>query len=357
MRKNIFSEIGWLLAAALCMTAVWAPPTFAGPPFKGTASGNDFIQCTIDSATGSFAETQSNYTVQGDCQVSHQNPDPKGGSTFPDMTEAFIWTAVGTYQPGKYNTGETISVRRPTSTQFTTPVIATFTSTMLCGQDPWLQPDGLSCGSVRYQQTGTLGTSQGDQMVQAYLTQTNPMVPRSSMLSAQQRAALVQQYQKQHLSSLNLQSKPTALPAQPPAAATAGPSNLAGANRVAFSTAPIIVAPTPNTHAVEGFYVKVTVAGSYTGTEGVYVQFTWVDTPATQNPHPYVNTWPITLKDLVNGIAVPSYITRGQYGRWQVRAQITSPTAGAWGSPVLFYLDKIIVPPLSPNRALSPAFK
>jgi len=344
MKTRISWQPSILFLAVLYLGVISSAPVGAGPPFKGTDYGYEFIRCTIDSVTGSFVQTQSTYTVQGDCQVNHKNPDPKGGSTFADVTEAFNWTAVGTYQPGKYNATETISVRIPSSTQFTTPVIATFYSTMLCGQDPWLKPDGLSCGSVRSQQTGTLGTGQGDQLVQAYLTQTNPVIPRSSMLSAQQRAALNQQYQKQLVTNLN--SKPAeGIPSKPPVAPAAH-SNLADASRAALLAAPMIISPTANSHVGEGqFQVKGTVTGSHTGTEGVYVQFTWVDTPANYNPRPFVNIFNISLRDLVNGITVPNYITRSQYGRWQVRAQIVSPTVGAWGSPVLFYVDKIILKP------------
>jgi hypothetical protein len=333
--------VALFLVSILSITGLW-PALLFGGAFKGTPSGYDYIQCTIDSVTGSFAQTQSTYTVQGDCQAYYKAPDPQGGSTFADLTDAFIWTAVGTYQPGKYATTETISVRRPTSTQFTTPVIATITSTMLCGQDPWLQPDGLSCGSVRYQQTGTLGSTNGDAEVQAYLTTTSPVVPRSSLLSAQQRAALNQQYQKQLLSNLNLQAKPTVVPVKPPTAATTNPSNLSNTSRVAILTAPAITAPIANSTVYEGqFQVKGTTNGSYTGAELVYVEFTLLGTSTAPSANSFVNIFNISLKDLLAGITVPSTITRGGIGRWQVRAQIFNPNAGPWGLPVIFNIAKL----------------
>jgi len=335
MKKGITSRIGWLLAAAL-FTA--NPGVALASAFRGTEPTDEYyVQCEINSASGAFAQAQSTYTVKGDCEEYDKKNDKQAGtSTFPILVAAFNWTAAGTYQPATHNTTETISLSRPTSTQFTTPVVYTLTAAMLCGQDPWLRPDGLSCGSVRYQAPNTQGlTSYENDIVQS-LYATNPVVPKSSLLKAQQRAALIQQYQRQLVSNAP-QNKPALVS---PRDVTKNPANRNNANRVMQIAAPIITSPKANSNNVEGgFQIKAMVPpGSYTGAEGVYVHFTFLGTATAPSANSFVNIFNISLKDLVNGITVPSYITRSGQGRWLVRAQIASPDAGPWSAAVPFNL-------------------
>jgi len=332
MKKGNTSRIGWLLAAALFTTN---PGAALASAFRGTPTDNYFLRCEINSVSGAFAQAQFTYTVKGNCEEMMQKT---GSSTFADPVAAFNWTAVGTYQPGNHNAAETISLTRPTSTQFTTPVVYTLTATMLCGQDPWLQPDGLSCGSVRYQASNTQGLTTDEIMIVQSLYATNPIVPKSSLLSPQQRAALVQQYQHQLVINAP-RNKPALLP---PAVGTVNPANPNNRNRVVLASAPVITLPIANSNNVEGrFQVKATVPGSHTGAEGVYVQFTFLGAASAPSANSFANTFPISLKDLVNGIAVPSYITRGGQGRWLVRAQIASPNPGPWSAAVPFTLTAL----------------
>ncbi len=349
MKKNNVAQTWLLIAAVLYSIIGHAPSVFAHGAFTGPTEAEQHINCRIDSAAGAFSEAQSTYTVKGDCQVTTKQPDPKGGSTFGDVTDQFNWTAVGTYQPGKYNTTETIAVRKWNANP-SAPPLATIFSTMLCRQDPWLRPDGLSCGSVQYQQTSTLGSETLDGYVQSYLTQTNPVVPRSSMLNPQQRAALNQEYQSQLVATLNSKNKAAQMPPKLPATATTTPANPNNTNRIFQASAPVITLPIANTANFEGrFQVKARVPGSYTGAEGVYVQFTYLGNATTPNQNSFVNIFNITLKDLVNGITVPTYITRGGQGRWLVRAQIITPNAGPWSAAVPFIVSQLSSTNVTPS--------
>lgn len=203
MARNTSSRMSWLLAAALYIAGVHTASALAGPAFKSTeAYYYNHIRCAVDAVKGNFSKTQATYTVRGNCEVYQR--DFNAGGSLPEVIDAFDWMAVGTYRSANFNAVETISVRRANSAQVTTPIIATFTASMSCKEDPWLEPDGLffqACGSVRYQETGTLGSTAEDQDVQGYLYGASYFIPRSSMLSAQQRAALYQQYQNQLVST------------------------------------------------------------------------------------------------------------------------------------------------------------
>ncbi len=329
MTNSIVSRMWWLLATALLLGQPAA--ALAVAPYAGNSYSAPVVQCAIDSVSGAFTAAQSQYTVKGDCE------EPSGNST----SAAFNWTAVGIYQPGTHNVSETISVSKAVNNQFTVPVAFTLSATMVCGQDPWRQPDGLSCGSVRYQAPNSQDLTPAENEILGFLYANAPVVPRSSVLNAQQRAALNQQYESQ-LARLNSQNKVALIPPKPPATATTNPTNPNNANRVFLASAPVITLPPANSGNIEGrFQVKATVAGSYTGNEGVYVQFTHLGNATAPNANSFVNTFNITLKDLVSGITVPNYITRGGQGRWLVRAQIITPNAGPWSAAVPFVLTSL----------------
>ncbi len=328
MTKDNSARIWLLLAPALLFGQPAAALAVAS--YAGNSYSTPVIQCAIDSVSGAFTEAQSQYTVKGDCEES------SGTST----GAAFNWTAVGIYQPGTHNVSETISVSKA-SNQFTVPVAFTLSATMVCGQDPWRQPDGLSCGSVRYQAPNSQDLTQPENDILNSLYAKAPVVPRSSVLTAQQRAALNQQYQRQ-LVSLNSRNKPALTPSKLPGGASATVPNPANANRVVLASAPVITLPVANSNNVEGrFQVKARIAGSYTGAEGVYVQFTYLGNATAPNQNSFVNTFNTSLKDLVNGITIPNYITRGGQGRWLVRAEIVSPNAGPWSAAVPFTLTAL----------------
>ena len=289
-----------------------------------------FAQCGIDKIAGNFTEQQSTYSITGSCE--ELTPDPKGGGTPPIVLAKFIWSAAGTYQPGKYNgqfnTTEALSVRRDAKS----PLLTNFYDSMFCKQDPWLEPYGLSCGPTNNQAANTgdaPGLTFGDiaaaHDINDYLydqldSRHPPVLPISSRLSAQQRDALVQQYNKQ-LASNSRQ------------------------RLVRVPSAPVITLPIANSNNVEGrFQVKGQPIGSstYTGAELVYVQFTFLGTATAPGPTSFVNTFKISLKDLFTGVTVPNTITRGGQGRWLVRAQIVDPpNAGPWSASVPFNLNAL----------------
>ncbi len=192
MTRNIPSRTWWLIAMALFITALDAASALAGSAFTSSeAYYYNHIRCTVNAAKGNFSKMQATYNVEGSCEIYQR--DFNAGASVPPVIDTFDWTAVGIYQPASFNAVETISVRRGNFGVLTTPVVATFTARMSCKEDPWLEPNGLffqACGSVRYQEKGTLASPAEDRDMQAYLYGASYFIPRSAMLSAQQRAAL-----------------------------------------------------------------------------------------------------------------------------------------------------------------------
>ncbi|HJT21145.1 MAG TPA: hypothetical protein VJ746_11780 [Nitrospira sp.] len=312
----------------LCVFFYFSVEAFAHGAFTAPPSAQLTTGCTIQSVSGNFSLAQATYTVQGNCEVDKKDPDPKGGSTFPYPIDYLSWKAVGTFDSTTHAAMETVNIWRNDPGQ----IVATYTAGMTCLEDPWREA-GLTCSSITFQKRGSLG-SYDNWFNQDFYT-TNTLVPLSSMLTSQQRAALNQEYS-------------TALAAL---RGTATPNNLGGVDRsAAILSAPIIILPRAESHVVEGqFQVKGTienVKAPLQGNENVYLFFTC---PTTS----YTNQWPVALKDFLNGITVPAYITRGGYGcHWQVRAQLSSPTGnGPLGVPITFYLDKLATIPLNPNRS------
>jgi hypothetical protein len=179
------------------------------------------IQCIINGIDGDFSIAESRYSAQGGCSVfldyNRNYPNPQSGtSTFDNQKLAyqFLWSGVGSYNPETKNTAEKITIGYACGPSYTDPgrfprcssppqvdaplgnsVLAHITSRMACTQDPWREPSG-ACGSVHSDIDGDRGEKNEPSGPGIYEQGLNPirLVPRTSMISVQQRAALNKQY-------------------------------------------------------------------------------------------------------------------------------------------------------------------
>lgn len=322
----------------------------AGPPFtavKRDVSG----RCGIQAINGQFSGNESRYQSRGDCDILRDTNDANA-STFDKVSIIgnIQWTGQGSYQSfggGVYaktlpnNTSEVISVRQ-TLVDYPGQVwVGTLSATMTCTADPWREPDSRGCAAIRREKSGSI-----DERVDSLYT-TNLVVPRTSLLHPNLRAALQQQYthamqmqQLQRMQNTPAGATTKSLPSLGQRASNAGVSQ--GATQAPILIGPLtITLPVANSRVVQGkLQVKASPPAGFTdiNAASAWLEFTWLDTPPTAKVRPYVNTYPVTLSALMKGHPVPVQVTAGQTGRWQVRARITSPALGAWSTAVPFVL-------------------
>ncbi len=307
--------------------------------------------CAASQATSSHTSTSSTYTVTGACNLfvtSRGITSPSGGSVVD-------WRATGSHQPNTKATVETVTL---TLTDGGKPIATgSIHSSMQCGSDPWrILPTGPCRLVARTTQPPSLAGYLS--MAQQQLLQDAPQLPLSVKLSPSQRAALEKQYQ---LSFATRQKPGVAGPFRDtPMGSPLSPANQAGvgAATTAVPDWPVIVDPKPEAHVVQGqFIIKATPPHIGNGFSAE-LEFTWLDASALNR---YVNIWPVSMDQLVKGMAVPAGVTRGQAGRWQVRARVSNPTTGSWSAPVSFTLHltqptQSLQKPLAPQQSPSQGF-
>jgi hypothetical protein len=67
------------------------------------------------------------------------------------------------------------------------------------------------------------------------------------------------------------------------------------------------------------------------------LEFRWLDAPPTQPP--YIYTFAVETPKLLQDYLVDQQVTRGNAGRWEVRARIAAqPVPGPWSLPARFQL-------------------
>lgn len=183
----------WVAAAVFCVSVSY-PPFSRATPFDAAPDPTITSSCTIQAVEGNFSSLPFHYTTRGACRIDadYNTPGSGNSSTFDQVkqTGEAQWSAVGTYNPTSKETTENITVRQITSAAPGYVATGTIFTTMVCAKDPWVQPDGLSCGSASPQTTGFI-----DRKYKA-IYPGNPTVPATSHLSSTQRAALLALYQK-----------------------------------------------------------------------------------------------------------------------------------------------------------------
>ncbi|MBX3235523.1 MAG: hypothetical protein KF814_05180 [Nitrospiraceae bacterium] len=286
------------------------------------------MACAVGQVTSSHKSASSDYTVTGACNLF----ETSRGKTSPYNAYVVDWSATGSHQPNTKATFETMTLTLVELGKVTG--IATIHSTMQCGSDPWrIAPTGRCRAMTR--QTAPPSLAGYLSMAYQQLLQDAPNLPLSFKLNPAQRAALEKQYQmsfatRQKPGSVGpLMDKPMGSPLSP-----ANQAAIGAATKVVPDW-PALTEPKPGARVVQGqFMVKATppaVGGGF----AAEVEFTWLDASAL---NPYVNTWPLSMDQLTKGIIVPGGVTRGQAGRWQVRARVSNPNKGSWSIPVPFEL-------------------
>lgn len=85
-------------------------------------------------------------------------------------------------------------------------------------------------------------------------------------------------------------------------------------------------------------------------TQVTQLEFKWLDAPPNQ---PYANNVAVDTNSLFQGYPVPQHVTRGQAGRWEVRARASGkPVPGPWSFPVMFRL--FVTQPTQSQKQSSP---
>jgi hypothetical protein len=97
-----------------------------------------------------------------------------------------------------------------------------------------------------------------------------------------------------------------------------------------------IVTPVWNDRVQQGQVVVKLAPPKIGMTQITQLEFKWLDAPPTQ---PYVNKVAVDTNSLLQGYAVPQPVTRGQEGRWEIRARASGKAVpGPWSFPVQFRL-------------------
>jgi len=97
-----------------------------------------------------------------------------------------------------------------------------------------------------------------------------------------------------------------------------------------------IIKPGENDRVVQGQMIVAAKQPKVGMTPVTELEFRWLDAP---NNQPYVNTFAVDTPKLLQGYPVDPRVTRGNVGRWEVRARISGQAVpGPWSLPVRFQL-------------------
>ena len=321
----------WIVSTHDCVQAT--------APFQGVGVESSKVtqDCgPIATASAEFSDVLSTYRTTGECGVTvHTLVD---GKEVDSPRKPYPWSGQGTYNPLTQSTVEVIAVYDPAKAT----VLGTFTATMRCVTDPWRQPDGKDCDSFHVKVGGAI-----DANVYHEIYKSKPLVPATSKVSSQLRASLQQQYARfvQLRNLQNTQQGATTKRFTPAPSAT----QKALGNTAQVAPRPIAIAlltitlPSPKSHVAQGkLQVNASPPATFkdVATADAWLEFTWLDTPATFPPSPpYSNGFSVPLSKLMGGYVVPAAVTAGRPGRWRVQARITKPVDGAWSTPVEFVMD------------------
>jgi hypothetical protein len=289
-----------------------------------------FVRCVTTDIHASFGIPESTYTAKGVCGV-FQDRNTGSGSTFGSEKHLhdFPWTAEGTYNSSTRATSERITVADMSNR--TTPVIE---STMQCPHDPWMTTPSRPCAGI-YDRSARLLSNDMRRVLTA-LWGVSITVPYSSLIRterAELREKLDAQYQAWRASlpkAINPQAKSMTMTVQDDQFTITTP-----ANGDRMQQGQVVVKATPP---------KVGM------TQVTQLEFKWLDAPPNQ---PHVNNIAVDTSSLLAGYPVPQQVTRGNAGRWEVRARASGKAVpGPWSFPVQFRL--FLTQPTQSQKQASP---
>lgn len=309
---------------------------------EGEVIGQLSVECTVRDATGTHSSTESRYLVNGNCTFY------SGGGL---LGAPMNWTANGSHQPNTKATFETLAMTLINGKSSETGSVD---STMQCGVDPWRQTSGSPC---RFPTRKTSPPSLSGYLSIAYghLSEHARGLPLSVFLSPEQRAAFNKQYQIAMAAQQKFDPSQTSrLRLRPP---TTGPVSAgvgsSTSDALLIRQMPKIVLPSDGEVVVQGeLYVQIQQP-QIGVTPVAEIEWTWLDAPQNQ---PYVNTFFDDTKNLRNRYKVDVGVTRGQFGRWQVRARMSGQAIpGPWSPPTQFRL--VATQPTQTQTLLPPKSK
>jgi hypothetical protein len=271
----------------------------------GEIVGQYFFNFGIGKVTADFSSSERLYKILGVYAFGEDfNYEPPYDPSKRTVLQSFDWVAEGRYHPATKAINEKFDFFNIMTRQS-----ASFTSTMQCAQDPWLEAAG-PCQFIVTTPTGSPpGSFVGD------MNTVVPSAPFSSALTPGERAELNRQFGI----FLSVRQR-------------IGPASLT----TAVSTAPIILRPHQNGYMLRRkseFVIEP--APGFPGDE-IYVEFWRLDMPGAKRAE-----WKLPATLFGSGVLIPDVIFGAQPGPWAMRARIDAPQPGDFSREVRFdYLMK-----------------
>ena len=257
-------------------------PQFLSMP-KGTAKYPFDGICTSPERPGA----QIKYRWEGSWSPSETNPNK------PNASETIEVTGYEPFMPDREPGGRIFMYW-----------------TARCNRDPWLAPEGASCQR--------LGAFIPDDLREVAPDLHAAIFPKTrDLISANDRQRFYAQYL--HLNA--------------PAATKLTPGVAAPVITPDMFT---ITRPSYGDRVVQGQLMVAAQQPKIGSTPVTELEFRWLDAPKNQ---PYVNTFAVDTPKLLQGYPVAQAVTRGNVGRWEVRARASGKAVpGPWSLPVQFQL-------------------
>lgn len=319
------------------LSQVWWPAPADGMgkyfPYKDVP----FV-CEVKEIVGTFRKSGGSYRTTGVCTVTL---DPVQFPNEANSWRDFSFTGSGSFEPSRTIAQEKINLFDLVTRQKK----GSITSQWTCNRDPWLSnPIPKTCTKIDLKANlQTSGPETGTHLFQLVVQYQEAFgsFPLSSNLPPNVQAAVDKQFQVAMLKQQPLDQTNTSRlqPNKPPqtGAGVFTPGGASATSSAALAAQmPRVLLPVPNGTVVQGQMV-LKIQAPATGTMPMTdMEFTWLDASQAQ---PYVNTFAAETPKLIQGYPVDQRVTRGQWGRWQVRVRMSGQgTPGPWSAPVAFAL-------------------
>lgn len=350
--RNIKLISSFCLFNILLLSQAWLPMPVQG---MGRYLPYNDVSCEVKEINGMFRTSGGTYRTTGTCRVTL---DPKQFPNEANSWRDFSFTGSGSFEPSRTIAQEKINLIDPATRQKK----GTITSEWTCNRDPWLsRPIPKTCAKISLKANFvTSGPETATHLVQLVVKYQEFLgsFPLSSNLRSSVQAVVDKQYQiamatQQRLDQSNTSRLQPNQPVQPGMGTFTPGDSSTTSSAVLATQMPRILLPAQNATVVQGqmiLKIQAPVTGAMRLTD---MEFTWLDAP---NAQPYVNTFAAETPNLLQGYAVDQRVTRGQWGRWQVRVRMSGGgTPGPWSGPVAFNL--VATPPTqsSPLQTLDQA--
>lgn len=287
-------------------------PDFSQPP-KGTAKYRFNGTCTSPQRPGN----QLTYKLEGSWTPAETN------SQKPNASESVEITGYEPFLPDRAPGGRIYMYW-----------------TARCNKDPWLHPTKANCQRFGAMIPEDLGVAAPDLQATSF--------PRTGhVITPGDRKRLLAEYNRLYPPDVAMpldreRDRTAALvnPQQKKESATgaiAKPFVPGGTAPLAIMETPKIKKPASGDRIIQGQMVVQIDPPKVGGSPVTELEFTWLDTPP--NRPRYINTFAVDTSKLIQGYPVDQAVTRGQTGRWELRARVSGKTPpGAWSLSTPFYL-------------------